>query len=183
MHRRLQIIAQFLTPLIQQPLVHLTLHFGDRANQVHLHLWRQVLAHLVLLTAQQKGRDLLAQGLLQALTRTGIGRDRGLFEASAGAQQAGHNKTEQSPYIEQAILNRRTSQRETTHRTNRTTGLRHLRLGVLDLLRLIEHRIAKLSTLKQMLMPPQLRVTGNPQLRLLPGRGLKSLSTAQHRGL
>ena len=142
------------------------LHLRERAEQVHLHLGRELLGHLVFGAAQDERRHLLAQPFHRALAVL----DEGRLEGRTRAEQAGQQVAEDGPQVQLAVLQRRAREHEAVLRLDGEARLRHLRVGVLDELALVEDGVAEHDGIEQRAVLAQLRVARQPDAgRLVRG--------------
>ena len=98
-------------------------------------------------------------------------RFKPLAEALVGVQIPRHQEIEDRPELAQPVFNRRAGQREAMRRVERLDGLRRLRRGVFDVLRLVEQHM------RQRLIPigqhvPAELIVGCDQKPVAPGLDL-----------
>src|SRR5438105_262579 len=106
------------------------------ANQLFLDAIGKVLGNLTFGAAQQKWAD---TGRQTAARKRILLRLVTTREVRAIAEHTGHSEGKNAPEIEQSIFDRRAGQRETMFGLKRARDLRGLRIGVFDILRLVEN--------------------------------------------
>ena len=131
---------------------------------------RQLLRDLLLRPAQDEGRELGPQPGERALAV----RVQGGLERGARAEEAREQEPEDAPEVELAVLERRARQDHPVPRADREAGLRHLRVGVLDELALVEDGVAELDAVQERAVLAELGVAAEPDERV-PVRRVKSL--------
>ena len=161
-HGGADVVAEAHEALAADARIFGALQVGERAEQLHLDLGRQLLRDLVLRAAQDERRELLPQAREGA---GAVGAEHGL-EGLPGAQQAGQQVAEDRPQVELAVLQRRAGEHEAVLRPDGERGVRDLGVGVLDELPLVEHRVAELHLVEQVLVLAELGVAGQPHDRI-----------------
>ena len=163
-HGRADVVAKARQALTADARVFRALQVGQRAEQVHLNLGRQFLGDLVLRAAEDKRRQLLAQ----AIERAGAVLAEHGFERLPRAEQAGQQVAEHRPQVQLAVFQRRAREHEAMARPDGKRGVGDLRVRVLDELPLVEHGVAELDLVEQVLVLAQLGVAGQPDDRVAP---------------
>ena len=131
----------------------------ERTRQDDLHLGRDVRGDMTLEAAQDERGD-LAPDLAE---RDGGVAEHEALESGALAEQSGHQEAEDRPQVRGSVLEGRARDRDPVVGLEREARLRGLRLGVLDGLGFVEHRVAETGLREQFGMTTQLRVAGDPE--------------------
>ena len=122
------------------------------------------------------------EGLHQALEDGGLHRVvvalhrqlEALAKARLGVEIAGIDEVEDGPEVGQPILHRRAGQREAVPGWQLEHGAGLVGLGVLDVLRLVEHHAVPVDAGEQLLVAPHQGIGGDDQV-VLGGLGAKRL--------
>ena len=134
-------LGHFFAGLAAQRLLQAALGLAGHHQVDDLGARRQVLQHLGLGAAQQKGRDDAAQPLAHGgvlLAFNGAGK--ALLELRLRAQQAGVEQAHQRPQLRQAVFNGCARQRQPEVGLQLAHHLRALGVGVLERLGLVHHQ-------------------------------------------
>ncbi len=108
--------------------------FGDR---------RQILQHIALHAAQNKGRDFFPQ--IFDILRMLLAGNADIFfdEPVVGAQEARHQEIHQAPKLVERVFDRRAGQNQPVGRLDHLHRFRVARAAVLDMLRFVENRVGE----------------------------------------